>query len=72
MVLKTFSFFSIFCISSINRFSIMGDTTTLIALRKQLEFYFGDSNFRRDTFMRQTAAANEGFLLKSNFISLIL
>ena len=33
------------------------------ALRKQLEFYFGDSNFRRDKFMQQEAGKHEeGFI----------
>jgi hypothetical protein len=37
-------------------------TTTLKKLRRQLEFYFGESNFRKDNFMRDTAAQDDGYI----------
>ncbi len=36
------------------------------ALKKQIEFYFSDSNYPRDKFMRITAAENNGRILYNN------
>lgn len=36
------------------------------ALKKQIEFYFSDSNYPRDKFMRTTAAENNGRILFNN------
>jgi len=40
------------------------DTTTALAakLKKQLEFYFSDSNYPRDKFLRGKAAENDGWV----------
>jgi hypothetical protein len=29
-------------------------------IKKQVEFYFGDSNYSRDKFMQETAGKNDG------------
>ncbi|CAM9813498.1 unnamed protein product, partial [Phaeothamnion confervicola] len=34
----------------------------MLRVQKQLEFYFGDSNFRRDRFMKQKAEEGKGFI----------
>jgi lupus La protein len=36
------------------------DSTQAQKLKKQLEFYFSDSNFPRDRFLRSKAAENDG------------
>eukprot|EP00009_Paramoeba_aestuarina_P002445 CAMPEP_0201509932 /NCGR_PEP_ID=MMETSP0161_2-20130828/2836_1 /ASSEMBLY_ACC=CAM_ASM_000251 /TAXON_ID=180227 /ORGANISM="Neoparamoeba aestuarina, Strain SoJaBio B1-5/56/2" /LENGTH=371 /DNA_ID=CAMNT_0047905031 /DNA_START=22 /DNA_END=1137 /DNA_ORIENTATION=- len=38
------------------------DSIVLERIRKQIEFYFSDSNFRDDKFLRGEAAKNEGFV----------
>jgi len=41
------------------------------ALKKQIEFYFSDSNYPRDKFMRITAAENNGRILYKYYSSLM-
>lgn len=38
----------------------LGDAETLV--KEQLEYYFGDSNYRRDKWMKSTAAENGGYI----------
>ena len=57
------SFSSINCIKNISRSINMTDSTLLSSIKQQIEFYFDDSNFRKDAFLRTAAKEDpEGFV----------
>lgn len=44
----------------------LGDPQTLV--REQVEYYFGDSNFRRDKWMKTTTSENGGYIPVSKLL----